>query len=119
VRTKKRVCFPAAELPAGGRKLLSLGRREIVVIDSGGTLYAVKNNCPHQQAPLLAGVVGGTRLPSEPGEYVYGLDGQVLRCPWHAYEFDLSTGHCIADPDRYRVAVYDVERDGDEIVVYV
>jgi 3-phenylpropionate/trans-cinnamate dioxygenase ferredoxin subunit len=95
------------------------GRREIVVIDSNGSLYAVKNNCPHQQAPLLDGVLGGTRLPSEVGQYVYGLAGKVLRCPWHAYEFDLDTGRCLADPDRLRVAVYEIVREGDEIVVYL
>jgi len=25
-------------------------------------------------------------------EYIWGMDGQVLRCPWHGWEFDLKSG---------------------------
>jgi 3-phenylpropionate/trans-cinnamate dioxygenase ferredoxin subunit len=95
------------------------GRREIAVFNVGGALYAVKNRCPHQQAPLLAGPIGGTRLPSKVGEYCYGMHNRVLRCPWHAYEFDLENGRSLAEPDRFRVATYEVKLEGDEIAVYV
>ena len=32
----------------------------------------------------------------------------VVRCPWHGYEFDVETGHSIADPRRARVRAYAV-----------
>jgi nitrite reductase/ring-hydroxylating ferredoxin subunit len=118
-RTRTRLSFPAAELPPGARKLVKAGRREIAVFNVDGTLYALKNNCPHQQAPLLNGPIGGTRLPSKVGEYCYGMHNQVLRCPWHAYEFDLQTGRSLAEPERFRVATYEVKHEAEEIAVYV
>jgi nitrite reductase (NADH) small subunit len=120
VRTRQRHAFPASELPPGTRKVIVAGRREIVVLNVGdGGLYAVFNRCPHQQAPLDAGPLGGTQLPSPVGEYRFGMQDQVLRCPWHHYEFDLQTGRCLADPKRFRVATYEVHHEGEEIAVYV
>jgi 3-phenylpropionate/trans-cinnamate dioxygenase ferredoxin subunit len=106
------------ELPPGGRTVITAGRREIAVFNSGGTYYAVFNRCPHHQAPLHRGPIGGTSLPgTELGEREYGLEGRVLRCPWHHYEFDLADGRCLADPDRLRVRTYPVTVDGDDIVI--
>ena len=100
--------------------MITVKRREIVVVNGDGVLYAVFNRCPHQQAPLHPGTLSGAVLPSASvGAYTYGLEGGVLRCPWHKYEFDLSTGHCLADPKRLRVATYEVREEGDEIAVYV
>jgi len=45
-------------------------------------------------------------LPSQPGEYLWGRDGEILRCPWHGWEFDLTNGRSIFNPHRVRVKVY-------------
>jgi nitrite reductase/ring-hydroxylating ferredoxin subunit len=37
-------------------------------------------------------------MPSKVYEYIYGLDGCILRCPWHGWEFDLRTGEHVVDP---------------------
>jgi nitrite reductase/ring-hydroxylating ferredoxin subunit len=118
-RSKASVSFSKSELPQGGRKALVIGRREIAVFNVNGRLFALFNRCPHQQAELLGGLISGTTLPTDtvPG-FEYGLEGRVLRCPWHHYEFDLETGRCLADPDRLRVATYDVREEGEEIRVY-
>ncbi|HEY4098757.1 MAG TPA: Rieske (2Fe-2S) protein [Baekduia sp.] len=117
-KTRRRVAFPASELPPGTRKVVTMGKREIAVLNVDSKLYAIYNRCPHQRAPLDAGPLGGTNVESPVGEFRFGMEGQVLRCPWHHYEFDLNTGRCLADPQRLRVAVYDVQREGDEIAVY-
>lgn len=75
--------------------------------------FAIKNTCPHHGAPLCFGTTVGTWLPSAPGEYVYGLDNRVIRCPHHGYEYDLETGKALFVPDvservvRYEVLVED------------
>jgi hypothetical protein len=63
---------------------------------------------------MCYGLIGGTMLPSEPDAYVYGRDGTVLRCPWHAYEFDVRTGESIGGAVKGRVPVFETwVRDGD------
>jgi nitrite reductase/ring-hydroxylating ferredoxin subunit len=116
---RRRVTFPRTELPPGERKVLTVGRREIVVLNTGDRLYAVFNRCPHQLAHLHRGVLRGTTVPAGVGEFVYGLEDRVLRCPWHHYEYDLETGRCLAEPDRLRISTYEVREEGDEIALYV
>jgi 3-phenylpropionate/trans-cinnamate dioxygenase ferredoxin subunit len=108
------------ELPAGARKIVRVGRREIGVFHTSAGLFAVRNSCPHQGAPLCLGTVGGTVVAAAPGQYESALDGRVLRCPWHGWEFDLATGQGLYDPaGRDRVATYEVRVEGDEVVVVV
>lgn len=47
-------------------------------------------------------------MPSDPGEYVWSREGEILRCPWHGWEFDITTGRSIFNPHRVRVKAYDV-----------
>lgn len=103
------------EIPPGARKLVTLEGRSVGVFNVGGTYHALRNLCPHQQAPLCEGRIMGTTLPSRPGTYAYGREGQILRCPWHGWEFDLTTGGSVFDPDGCRVKQYPVSvSDGDE-----
>jgi nitrite reductase (NADH) small subunit len=112
------VRFPKAELPPGTRRVVVIGRREVLVFNVDGTHYAVFNRCPHQQAPLSPGFLDGTTLPTEEvGVYRYGMDGRVLRCPWHKYEFDLATGRCLVEGSRLRVRTYVVREEGEDLVV--
>lgn len=107
-KQRHEIC-PLASLPPGERTIVAIGKRSIGIFNVHGSLYAVKNQCPHQGAELCRGTVGGTMLPTDkPGEYRYDLDGQVLRCPWHFWEFDLTTGEMIFVPEPQRVKMYDV-----------
>jgi 3-phenylpropionate/trans-cinnamate dioxygenase ferredoxin subunit len=116
---QRHVVAPVAELPAGTRKIVRVGGREIGVFHTAAGLFAVRNSCPHQGAPLCLGPVTGTTLPSAPGQYAYGLEGRVLRCPWHGWEFDLQTGRVLYDPrSPDRVATYEVRVEGEEVVLF-
>lgn len=97
-----------SEIPPGERKIVEVAGRSIGVFNVSGRFYALRNLCPHQQAPLCQGKVMGTTLPSAPGEYVLGRQGEILRCPWHGWEFDLTTGRSIFNPHRCRVKAYPV-----------
>ena len=39
-----------------------------------------------------------------------------MRCPWHKWEYEISTGRCLVD-ERLRVRTYAVALDGEEVVV--
>jgi nitrite reductase/ring-hydroxylating ferredoxin subunit len=43
-----------------------------------------------------------------PGQLRHVRAGQVARCPWHQWEFDITTGVNLADP-RKRVRTYEVD----------
>lgn len=96
------------DLPAGSNKIVTLEGRSVGVFNVNGEFYAMKNSCPHQGAPLCVGTVTGMTLPSAPGEYLYGKEGEVVRCPWHGWEFDILTGKSIFDPHKCLVKTYEV-----------
>ena len=106
------------EIPPGGRKIVRVEGREVGIFNLAGTFYAIKNACPHQGARVCLGKIVGTTLPSEVYEFRYGLEGQILRCPWHEWEYDITSGHAVFDP-AVRVKTYAVEVTGDQIVVTI
>jgi nitrite reductase/ring-hydroxylating ferredoxin subunit len=91
------VC-PAAELPPGERRVIEAGGLSIGVFNVGGEYHALLNLCPHQLAPLCEGRVTGTTTADAPGEYDWERDGQIVRCPWHGWEFDVATGESVFNP---------------------
>ena len=96
------------EIGPGERRIVEAEGRSIGVFNVGGDFYALRNSCPHQAAPLCLGAIKGMTMPSKPGEYVWARDGEILRCPWHGWEFDIMTGRSIFNPHRMRVKAYDV-----------
>jgi 3-phenylpropionate/trans-cinnamate dioxygenase ferredoxin subunit len=114
-----RHAFPAQELPAGTRRVVTVDKREICIFNVGGELFAIRNVCPHQQARLSFGTLTGATYATRVGEYLPRHEGKVLHCPWHKYAFNLEDGSCISQPDLYRVKTYRVDHEGEEIAVYV
>ena len=105
------------DVPPGKRLIVTLKGRSIGVFNVNGTYYALRNVCPHQGAPLCTGSVGGTTfpsLPSHPEDYLYGREGEILRCPWHGWEFDLTTGKSLCNPHKYQVKTYEVTVEKEE-----
>ena len=51
---------------------------------------------------------------TEPGRFDYSRPGEMLRCPWHAWEFDIRTGQSWCDPDDLRVRRYAVHVEPGE-----
>ena len=93
-------------LPPGSRKLVKIGPRSIGVFNLGGRFYALRNSCPHQGGPVCLGHLTGFATSPTPGEFEYLRKGEILRCPWHGWEFDVKTGQSWFDPARLRVATY-------------
>jgi 3-phenylpropionate/trans-cinnamate dioxygenase ferredoxin subunit len=106
----------ASDIPPGERKIVEIEGRSIGLFNVHGTFVAVLNVCPHQQAPVCRGRLGGTTLPSPPGEFRWGREGEILACPWHGWEFDLLTGRALADRSR-RLRLYPVTVEEDTVFV--
>ena len=86
------------EIPPGARRIIELEGRSIGVFNVHGRYVAVLNVCPHELAPVCLGRLGGTTLPSAPGEWIWGREGEILACPWHGWAFDLTTGQNTMNP---------------------
>ena len=106
------------EIPPGGRKIVKVERREVGLFNLDGAYYALKNVCPHQGARVCLGKVSGTTLPSNVYEFQYGLQGRILRCPWHGWEYDLTTGRSVFDPE-VKVVTYPVVIEDGKVLVEI
>jgi nitrite reductase/ring-hydroxylating ferredoxin subunit len=96
------------EIPPSGRKFVEVAGRSIGLFNIDGEFFALRNRCPHEGGPLCLGVLSGLISSETPGEYQYSRAGQILRCPWHGWEFDVRTGQSWFDPRNVRVRSYDV-----------
>jgi nitrite reductase (NADH) small subunit len=110
----KHVVGTVAELPPGSRKIVDVEGRSVGVFNVNGTYHALRNSCPHQAAPLCRGSVKGMTISSGPGQYEYVREGEILRCPWHGWEFDLTNGRSIFNPHKVRVRSYPVTVEPEE-----
>jgi len=115
--TVRHVVCAADELPPGARKIVDVNGVSIGVFNIDGSHHAVRNLCPHRGAPLCEGTIGGTMLPSEPHTYRFGMEGQLLRCPWHGWEIDIETGESSLNRSGRRVRVYPVALVDGQVVI--
>ncbi len=105
------------DLAPGERVIRDVAGVSIGVFNVGGRFYAVENRCPHRGGALCRGRVTGTTLPTSDFEYVYGREGEILRCAWHGWEFEIESGRSLVDP-HVRARTYPVEvTDGGVYVV--
>ncbi len=113
----RHVAAAASEIAPGGRKLVEVAGRAIVVFNLAGDFFALANRCPHQAGELAKGALCGLVKSTEPGVYEYSRRGEMIRCPWHSWEFDIRTGQSWCDPQRIRARRYDVKvARGSELV---
>jgi 3-phenylpropionate/trans-cinnamate dioxygenase ferredoxin subunit len=105
------------EIPPGACRIVEVAGRSIGVFNLGGEFFALRNRCPHQGGPLCEGQRLGAISAAAPGDYEHSRPGEMVRCPWHAWEFDIRTGQSWFDPQRTRVKAYPVEvRTGEDLV---
>jgi nitrite reductase/ring-hydroxylating ferredoxin subunit len=117
VRAIKHIVATVEEIPPGTHKIVAVAGRSIGVFNIGGEFFALRNSCPHQGGPLCTGRVSGFVIAETPGEYTYSRKGEILRCPWHGWEFDIRTGQSWFDPTKVRVRRYEVTVEPDSAVV--
>jgi nitrite reductase/ring-hydroxylating ferredoxin subunit len=113
----KHVVASVAEMPPGSRKLVTVKGRPIAIFNVAGSFYGLFNRCPHQGGSLADGMLTGLLQSNMPGEYCYSRQGEILRCPWHGWEFDIRTGQSYCDPEKIRVRNYNIEVQHGQRVV--
>ncbi len=109
----------AEDIPQGEMRLYPLGPTGVGVFNVGGDFHALRNLCPHAGGPVCKGDVTGTTVAGgAPYAQEWVRPGEILRCPWHAWEIDIVTGRTVTDPAR-TVATYPVTVEDGWVVVEV
>jgi len=106
------------ELEPGQSTIRELDGVTVGIFNVAGRLYALRDHCPHRGGALCRGPVTGTALPTSDHSYVYGREGEIVRCAWHGWEFEIASGRCLVDP-RLRAKTYPVEVADGSVYVLV
>ncbi|HET6503764.1 MAG TPA: Rieske (2Fe-2S) protein [Amycolatopsis sp.] len=107
------VVAKVSEFAPGERRIVQVGGRSIGVFRVGERFYALNNHCPHQGGPLCLGRTAPTATSTGPGEFGVG-DDLFLACPWHGWEYDITTGQSYLGPGEKPVRGYGVAVTGGE-----
>jgi len=104
----RHVVAKVGDIAPGQRKIVTVAGRRIGLFHSNGEYFALLDRCPHQGASLCSGMLVSLIESSAPGEYRLSRHAEMLRCPWHGWEFDIRTGQSWCDPTKLRVKTYPV-----------
>ncbi|MCY9698175.1 Rieske (2Fe-2S) protein [Paenibacillus alginolyticus] len=102
----------------GQHVIVNVEGRSIGLYRINGEYYALHNRCPHEGAQLCKGKVCGTTLPSDVYAYQFGRQGEIVRCPWHGWEFDIKTGKSLVD-EKVRVRSYKVTVEDGKVGIVI
>lgn len=108
-----------AEFPAEALTALEVSGRTLIIANTPKGLFAFGPTCPHQGASLVRGELCGTMLASAPGRFEYGCHMELVRCPWHRWEFHVDSGRAAFGTSSKRLVTYPLKVEGDEVKVYV
>lgn len=118
-KKKEIIACHKSEVVAGSCKIVEIDGKSIGLYLVSGSYYGLLNRCPHEGAELCAGPVTGTSQETDKIEFNYCKAGELVRCAWHGWEFEIATGKCLVDP-KARAKTYMVteNRDG-KLVVHI
>lgn len=91
-----------ADLEQNGLAELISGDDRYAVCRVDEQIFAVEGICPHRGGPLAQGA----------------LHGKMIVCPWHAWEFDCTTGENDISPN-IRLATYPVTIEDNNVLVEI
>lgn len=113
----KHVVCKQSELGPGQMRTVTKGKAPVVVVCSeDNEYYAVRGICPHQGAMLDKGHLTSLTVSEGPGHYEVEKGGEILRCPWHSFDYDVTTGECVSDKS-LRIKTYPAYVEEGDIVV--
>ncbi len=86
------------DLKPGMSMVAEVAGKTLAVFNVDGTFHVLDNTCVHRGGPLGEGE----------------LDGDIVACPWHGWQFNVKTGACVANPSA-QVTVYECRVEGADV----
>lgn len=90
------------DVPPGTIREFHVEGKAVALANVDGQFHAIDGVCIHRGGPLGDGT----------------LEGSVVTCPWHGWQYDVRTGRVGQNPSA-GVECYAVEVRGDEIFVNI
>ncbi|MBI1870350.1 MAG: nitrite reductase small subunit NirD [Chlamydiae bacterium] len=88
------------DIPEETGMAIDIEGKSIALFNISGNFYAIDNICKHRGGPLGEG----------------SLEGKEVMCPWHGWQYDVTTGECLSSPSICQKK-FDVKIEGDDILV--
>jgi nitrite reductase/ring-hydroxylating ferredoxin subunit len=113
----------AADFPDPGRRVVEIDGAEVGVFCQKGKFTAFENVCPHMGGPVCQGkiiarvdeVIAADKTSLG---FAFSKDQTNVACPWHGYEFNISTGQHQGNP-RMRLRPVKIEVVNGDLIVAV
>jgi nitrite reductase/ring-hydroxylating ferredoxin subunit len=90
------------EVPPGTGRAVEVAGRAVALFNVEGTFYAMDGTCLHRGGPVGEGE----------------LEDTIVTCPWHGWQYDVTTGRNVMDPD-IGLAQYEVEVENGVVLVSI
>jgi nitrite reductase/ring-hydroxylating ferredoxin subunit len=88
------------DVKPGSGMVAEVNGKTIALFNVEGKYHAIDNTCVHRGGPLGEG----------------DMEGEVVTCPWHGWQFNVTTGACVNNPSA-QVTSYQVQIDGSDIKI--
>ena len=88
------------DISPGSGIVAEVDDKNLAVFNVDGNYFVIDNTCIHRGGPLGEG----------------DLNGDVVTCPWHGWDYNVKTGACTNNPDAC-VKAYAVTLEGSDIKV--
>jgi nitrite reductase/ring-hydroxylating ferredoxin subunit/uncharacterized membrane protein len=99
--TEWRAAIDEQDLAEGAPRKVEVDGVDVFMLKRDGRIFALGNTCSHAGGPLNEGEI----------------EGDCIRCPWHASVFRLEDGSVVHGPARAPQQAYDVRTEGGEVLV--
>lgn len=90
------------DLPPGHAREVEHDGRIYALFNVDGEVWVIDGICAHQGGPLADGE----------------LQGSVVTCPWHGWQYDVRTGRALIGT-RIQQSTYEVKIEGRDVLVAV
>ncbi len=87
-----------SDIGEGQCKTFTVEGKEIAVYKAGGQWCATEDTCLHKGGSLGSGQ----------------LKGNIITCPLHGWQYDVTSGQCQNNPQA-KVEIYKVQVEGDQV----
>ena len=90
------------DVPPGTGKCVEADGKQIALFNVAGAFHAIDNTCLHRGGPLGEGE----------------LEGTVVTCPWHGWQYDVTTGKNEFD-HAIQLKTFEVKVEGGDVKVAI